>query len=213
MTSRSVKARRLKSRYDLIGRLSTGKSVLDIGCVGHNLDDARQSRDPWLHGFLKKCATRVVGVDMLADDIKRMQSEGYEVHCADAQTMDLGETFDVIVAGAVIEHLENPGLFLDNMRKHLKPDGAIVLTTPNPFYTYNQITIALAGKLDVNAEHCIWLCPETMTTLAERSKLQLAEVYTTNYSQFFFRILRLPSVFRQFWAGTFVFVLRHGNTN
>ena len=40
---------------------------------------------------------------------------------------------DGIFAGELIEHLENPGLFLSECKRVLKRNGVIIITTPNPF--------------------------------------------------------------------------------
>ena len=113
-----METKRLPNKFGLIGTLAEGKRVLDVGCVGHGLDRARASRSPWLHGFLKERASRLVGVDVRRDDISKMQEEGFEVRCADAQTVDLGEPFELIVGSEIIEHVENPGL---PKQENLKP--------------------------------------------------------------------------------------------
>jgi 2-polyprenyl-3-methyl-5-hydroxy-6-metoxy-1,4-benzoquinol methylase len=42
-----------------------------------------------------------------------------------------GETFDVIVAAEVIEHLENPRFVVRELFRMLKPGGVAVISTPN----------------------------------------------------------------------------------
>ncbi|MCX7973942.1 MAG: methyltransferase domain-containing protein [Candidatus Aminicenantes bacterium] len=44
------------------------------------------------------------------------------------------ETFDVIIAAAIIEHLVSPSRMLREAYRLLKPKGIIILTTPNPFW-------------------------------------------------------------------------------
>ncbi|MBS3100211.1 class I SAM-dependent methyltransferase [Candidatus Pacearchaeota archaeon] len=44
---------------------------------------------------------------------------------------DLKKRFDTIIAGDIIEHLENPMGFLRFCFKHLKEGGRLILTTPN----------------------------------------------------------------------------------
>ena len=46
--------------------------------------------------------------------------------------------FDLIISLAVIEHLENPTIFLNEAFRVLKPDGYLYLTTPNWNYSYHD---------------------------------------------------------------------------
>jgi SAM-dependent methyltransferase len=48
-----------------------------------------------------------------------------------AETFDLQREFDIIVSLQVIEHLYHPEKMLVAVKKHLKPGGVFVLTTPN----------------------------------------------------------------------------------
>lgn len=48
-----------------------------------------------------------------------------------AETFDLNAQFDLITSFQVIEHLYNPNAFIANCRKHLKPNGVLLITTPN----------------------------------------------------------------------------------
>jgi 2-polyprenyl-3-methyl-5-hydroxy-6-metoxy-1,4-benzoquinol methylase len=41
------------------------------------------------------------------------------------------EKFDIIIAGEIIEHLENTDIFLESLQALLAPGGIIILTTPN----------------------------------------------------------------------------------
>ena len=48
--------------------------------------------------------------------------------------------FDCIVAGELIEHLENPEAFLEECNRMLKEKGRLILTTPNRKSLVNRIT-------------------------------------------------------------------------
>lgn len=43
-------------------------------------------------------------------------------------------SFDTVVAGELIEHLENPIQFLRDSRCLLRKGGTLILSTPNPYY-------------------------------------------------------------------------------
>ena len=113
------------------------KSVLDVGCVAHSASE--EASEFWVHGHLVRHAKSVLGIDILPEDVEELQRHGYNMVCADAMSDDLGQKFDVIVAGEVIEHVVNPGQLLTNMRRHLKEDGVLVLTTPHAFDVWNLL--------------------------------------------------------------------------
>ncbi len=55
---------------------------------------------------------------------------------ADAQKIPFSKdaTFDVIVAAAIIEHLEDPMEMLRECSRILKPGGILIITTPHPLW-------------------------------------------------------------------------------
>ncbi|MBN1942830.1 MAG: class I SAM-dependent methyltransferase [Phycisphaerae bacterium] len=162
-----------RSKFDWIGRfLSPDASVLDLGCVCHDLD---QTAVPWLHQFLVERAGRVVGVDILPEAVERMKREGYQAVCADAETLNLGETFDVVVAGDILEHLDNPGEFLDHAARHLASNGVLLLTTPNPVTYVRLLRVLFKGHAGANKEHTCWFTAKVLRQLAERHGLGVAE--------------------------------------
>ncbi len=162
-----------RSKLDWIGRfLREDSVVLDLGCVCHDLD---QTAVPWLHRFLVDRSRRVVGVDILPQAVERMRKDGYEALCANVETMDLGETFNVIVAGDILEHLDNPGAFLDRAKRHLASDGVLLLTTPNPITYVRFLRVFLKGQAGANKEHTCWFTAKVLRQLARRHGWEVAE--------------------------------------
>lgn len=177
-----------RSKLDWIGRfLGREKTVLDLGCVGHDLG---RTAVPWLHEFLHSRAKRVVGVDYLPDAIHQMRRDGYEAVCADVQERELNETFDVIVAGDIIEHLDNVGLFLDCCRDHLIPDGVLLVTTPNPVNLVRFACLLLKGSVGANKEHTCWFTAKLLRQLAEWHGLAAAEEAYVDDTHLFYPWLR-----------------------
>lgn len=165
-------ATHLTPRIDRVLRWTRGPDVLDVGCVDHSVDTGSPL---WLHGVLRRRFPNVVGVDMSEEGIATLSKSGYtNVHVADAQELPLDRSFDTIVAGEVIEHLENPGRFLVAARSHLKPGGRLILTTPNPFSLMHLLyAIKNFPTTCSNPEHTAWFCPSTMQELAHRMGFEI----------------------------------------
>jgi len=54
-------------------------------------------------------------------------------------------SFDVVTAGEIIEHMLDEAAFLQECRRVLKPNGQLVLTTPNLSFLVNRFLV-LAGR-------------------------------------------------------------------
>jgi 2-polyprenyl-3-methyl-5-hydroxy-6-metoxy-1,4-benzoquinol methylase len=158
-----------------------GPRVLDVGCTDHVV---HLGQGAWLHGRLRQAFDQVAGIDISRSGLDEMREAGFDnLHCASAETFDLGEQFDTVVAGELIEHLANPGAFLERALAHLRPGGRIVLSTPYPFsVSYSLYALRNYPRTCENEEHVMWFCPRTLSALAERCGLlvhhfELAEDY------------------------------------
>ena len=99
------------------------------------LFDERMKRGELLHDILISTAKKVVGVDHDREGIEDMIKAGYEnVYCADLESWENNDHFDIIILGEIIEHVNNCGLFLENIKKYCDKETTIVFTTPNAYY-------------------------------------------------------------------------------
>ncbi len=55
------------------------------------------------------------------------------------------EQYDAIVCCEAMGYLQNPGLFLQSVRKHLKDDGVFILSIPNPNYVGARVNHLIQG--------------------------------------------------------------------
>lgn len=92
----------------------TGKSALDLGC-----------RDGY---WAEKLA--LSGYDVTAVDLFPKYSKGapFDANLAFPYPAD---SFDLVWCSEVIEHLKDPLFTIREIRRVLKPDGKLLLTTPN----------------------------------------------------------------------------------
>lgn len=160
-------------KNQLICKLCAGKDVLDIGCIDHSIDVALELGDNWLHKRIKKVAKSLTGIDLLEEDAALLNAEGCNIIVTDAELFRIDQKFDVINAGDLIEHLTNIGCFLQSISMHLKEDGIVVITTPNPFNIEQFIKILLCNTVAVNEQHTVWIDPRVMWEIARRHNFNI----------------------------------------
>jgi len=148
-----------------------------------------------------------LGIDIVPDEIERRRREGYNAVVADAQTFDLGRTFDVIVAADLIEHLANPGAFLARAREHLKPGGLLAIVTPNALSLNNALKSLAGLRVRVNPEHTCWYDRTTLRQLLARFGFAPVEEYWQDYQAHPLTALALR--FRKNLAAHFIVIARH----
>ena len=92
------------------------------------------------------------------------------------QAYDLGRTFDVIMAGDIIEHLEDFHGFLESCKRHMHNESRLIISTPNPWYWKYIVKAAISKEVSSNVEHTCWLCLRTLHQLLSRHDLKIGEV-------------------------------------
>ena len=109
-------------RFEYVADQVKGKKVLDVGSL-----DARILK------FLKK-EVDYTSVDTREDFNKRLRKIGVKAITMNVCKESLpfpNNTFDTVIMGEIIEHLENPIFVLKEVKRVLKDDGVLVGTTPN----------------------------------------------------------------------------------
>lgn len=112
-----------------------GRDVLDLGCRDGALSQS------YLYG------NSVVGVDVDRDALRDAEALGLETKWADLdeQLPFDDETFDVVVAGELIEHIRDPRRLIAESRRVLRRGGTLVGSVPNGFRLKNRLRF-LAGR-------------------------------------------------------------------
>ena len=155
-----------------IEALASGRSVLDIGVVSHS---ARYFDHPgWRHGLIARSAKRCLGVDIIEPLVKELNARGYNVVCADATSeRDLGERFELVFLGDILEHVNDPSRLLRFAARHLAPQGRVVASTPNPFSRKFYRRFRADGTPIVNLDHVCWITPTNALEIGRRAGLAL----------------------------------------
>jgi 2-polyprenyl-3-methyl-5-hydroxy-6-metoxy-1,4-benzoquinol methylase len=107
--------------------------ILDVGCGnGSFLQELDKSLARNYHYH---------GVDYSEYKVKKASSLPYEFRrCNLEEGIPYeDETFDVVYSGEVIEHLYNPDYMLEECYRVLKPNGLLIISTPNLQAWYNRV--------------------------------------------------------------------------
>lgn len=175
LLTRELSARLAAPAHDymaFVREFVTGKRVLDIGVVEH--DVSHMEAEGWKHQYLREWSDDVLGVDILAAEIDLLKQRGFRVVQADATSeVDLGERFERVVIGDVIEHVEKPVALLRFAARHLEPGGLILVRTPNPYFYGYLLRHLREESLISNAEHLAWISPSMALELGRRADLEL----------------------------------------
>ena len=84
------------------------------------------------------------------------------------------ERADVVVAGEVIEHVDNVGSFLEALHELVTPDGILAVTTPNAAGLINAL--ASFANLEVNhPDHVTMFSCNTLDTMMRRHRWEPIE--------------------------------------
>jgi SAM-dependent methyltransferase len=156
-----------RRRIDLILEYVRDKRVLDLGCVEHEASVSKK-RDWWLHGLIAGRAAHVVGVDYDQAAVGELRAAGFDVRVGDVEDLDLGERYEVVVAGELFEHLTNHRSFLESARRHLTADGTLVMSMPNAnSLNYFLQTIVFGHEVD-GWDHAAFFTPVTLTVMLRK---------------------------------------------
>ena len=167
-------------KKELIAKqVNTSDRVLDVGFLGQGIQEGDEY---WPHTLLKKQAKEVYGVDL---ELTEQYAHDAHYQAASAEAFSFPITFDLIFAGDLIEHLSNPGLFLECCKKSLAPGGRLLITTPNTFNLFNMTEKITKREPTVNADHTCYFNRKTLRTLLEKNGMEIVEVsflYSLGYT-------------------------------
>ncbi|MGB9854020.1 MAG: methyltransferase domain-containing protein [Candidatus Bathyarchaeales archaeon] len=118
--ARPLNVARVQTISDMISRIGNGLCVLDVGCGDGSIGEP-----------LREKGNRVISVE-LPKIVKIAQSHRVPLLVAgDAEHLAFAsESFDVVIASEVVEHLWDPLSFFNEAYRVLRTNGYLVMSTP-----------------------------------------------------------------------------------
>lgn len=149
---------------------------------------------------IKALVKDLVVVDIQADKAAELNKRGYSVLVQSADetffiydnnklgtplikditSFDINKVpckkFDVEIAEEVIEHLQDMRVFLNNVKRHLKPGGLFIVTSPSPWGWAYLLQFIFFGKEFTNDQHNVWFSEKVMRHLLETNGFKVEKV-------------------------------------
>lgn len=173
----------LVHRVEFIKQSCAGKKVLHLGCTNWPYTQDSIENDMLLHNELAKTASELYGFDFDQEGIDVLRNAGtinlYKADLEKLNDVDLDTTFEVIIAGEMIEHLNNPGLFLTGIQRFMTAETKLVITTINAYAAHRSALYGLLGKKGVNEpvhpDHVAYYSYKTLKLIVERSGMKICD--------------------------------------
>ena len=172
-------------KHARIVEICEGRRVLHLGCVGFTdspVEEKVRLAKKSLHQRLTDCCD-CTGVDLDRDSVMQLQERGIfkNVLVGDAEALEqLDATipkFDLAVAGDIIEHLSNPGRMLDGVKRWLKPDGLLLVSTPNAFGLPGYVRFVM-GRYREGLQHVLAFNSIVLEQLLKRHGYEITNIWT-----------------------------------
>jgi len=147
-----------------IGR---GKRVLDLGCRSGALS----------RHFLD--GNEVVGLDVDRAALAKAEALGIQPVQANVEEPLPFEdaSFDAVVAGELLEHLQFPDVLVAEIRRALRPGGVVVGSVPNAYRLQSRLRFALGRAPEDDPTHLHMFSPtDVRGLLAEFEDVRLSFV-------------------------------------
>jgi ubiquinone/menaquinone biosynthesis C-methylase UbiE len=171
----------LVQRVEFLKEICRGKKVLHLGCTNHPYTKESLENNSLLHLELSEMAGELWGFDYDQEGIDVLAARGvknlYQADLENLEKVQINETFDVIVAGEMIEHLNNPGLFLSGIKRFMDANTSLVITTINAYCAMRLFQYLWSGKggtgEPVHPDHVAYYSYSTLKLLLERQNMTL----------------------------------------
>lgn len=170
----------------VLSRLA-GKSVLHVGPTDSPCSVERAKQGRLLHAKLQGRCKELIGLDLDRKSIDELSA-----HCGitdilygNAEQCDqiFGPArFDTIIAGDVIEHMNNVGLFFQAAHRALISGGELLVTVPNAFAIKRMLGAILLRQERNNPDHLYFFSLMTLQQAAWRFGYVITEACTFMYN-------------------------------
>ena len=201
---------------------------MHIGCTGGLLGEKNEEiykkeydKDLDTHHLISKVSNKLAGIDISKSKIEFMRMNGFkDLYIEDIcdPNFNHGKKYQVILFPNIIEHLDNVGLALTNIKKMMDKNSKLIITTNNAFDIVVIIKL-LFNYESVHPEHTSYFSYLTMKRVLFMNQYKIEKFYYANNEkhisflkkpiQFFFKYFRnLFCYFFKQYSANIIFVCK-----
>ena len=148
--TRPFNQERIEIISEMVNHMGKSLNILDVG-----------SGDGIIGEHLSTIGNHVASVDLPTVAFQAHRCHGLLAVAGDAEQLSFASnTFDVVLASEIMEHLWNPHSFIDEAYRVLKADGYLIVSTPEGieglrydahkyYFTVELLEQMLAAKFDL----------------------------------------------------------------
>jgi 2-polyprenyl-3-methyl-5-hydroxy-6-metoxy-1,4-benzoquinol methylase len=152
-------------RLRLLASEAGSGSVLDVGYA--------QLPNP----YLSRPDREVTGVDLNPPPANCAYEQVVQGDVMECRSQFGANAFDTVIAGEVIEHVENPYSLLREIRSIIRPDGRLVLSTPNPLgFPVIVAELLRSHRYFYSADHRHYFLPRWVERMLAQTGFKLVRI-------------------------------------
>jgi 2-polyprenyl-3-methyl-5-hydroxy-6-metoxy-1,4-benzoquinol methylase len=159
------------------------------------------------------CGTGII-TNLIAEEIKNVEIDAFDIaeqainqakingnskvkyFVADAiQFNSSGKKYDLIILNNIYEHIENPIGALKNLKKYLKEEGVLLISTPNRHNTKNLIRNLIGRKSAISSTHITEYSVNQLKEHMNYVNMNILKIYNPSYKEFILKPLSLLTYF------------------
>ena len=165
-----------ETRLSILKKESEGKKTIHLGCCDHlELINQKRTEGNWLHDILTTSSETCIGLDICQEGVEHAHHIGVSnIMLCDItknvpKEISDNSLWDMIIAGEILEHVDNPVLFLNAIHNQLKNYvKEIIITVPNA-WRWSNIRNISNGIEFINSDHRYWFTPYTLVKICLES--------------------------------------------
>jgi hypothetical protein len=170
--------KRIHDREIVFKPFLENKNVLHVGCTDYPIFNPQNN----LHLKISKYTNILHGMDVDRDGIDVLNDHFKGTYFTEIR-QSYGNIYDTVLVPETIEHVENIGVFLNEISAINAKN--FIITGPNAFNSYYQNKVEKESELYkeiIHPDHNCWFSPYTLKNVIEKySSLCVNEIYLCNF--------------------------------